>query len=191
METKTAPFLFRKIVYLKALVSFPNWREGGAYQSQPPEHVLRSEENSEALIIFRPPAIAYDQLIIDKGFRDGVREGALVIYSDYVLIGKIAEVFEDSSRVISFSSYGLEQSVFLEKAGISATALGYGNGEMIITLPRDFPAIIGDKAVSIEAPAYLVGIVERVESSPSSPLKTFIIKQPFNIYNLRSVNILK
>lgn len=191
LETKTAPYLFRKIVYFRALISFPGW-QNDAGQSNPPENILKSEDNpSEALVIFSPPAISYDQLIINQGFKDGIQNGNLVIYSDYILVGKIAETYEDSSRVISFSSYGLEQNVFLEQAGISVIASGKGNGEMTVTLPREFSAVSGDKVLSLTKPEYLIGFVEKIESPVNSPLKTLVIKSPFNIYNLRSVRVLK
>ncbi len=191
LETKTAPYLFRKIVYFRALISFPGW-QNDAGQSNPPENILKSEDNlSEALVIFSPPAISYDQLIINRGLKDGIKNGNLVIYSDYILVGKIAETYEDSSRVISFSSYGLEQNVFLEQAGISVIASGKGNGEMTVTLPREFSAVSGDKVLSLTKPEYLIGFVEKIESPVNSPLKTLVIKSPFNIYNLRSVRVLK
>ena len=193
LEFKAAPFLFRKLASLKALFYFPDWKNEtqiGQNSSLDQDVWIDGGDFLEALVILRPPAIAHDQLIVNKGFKDGVMDGQLVVIDDSVIVGKVGEVFEDSSRVISFSSYGLEQNVFLQQAGISATALGFGNNELIITLPRDFPVSVGDKAVSLTSQPYLVGIIESIDLSPSSPLKTLRIKQPFNIYHLRSVNIL-
>ncbi|MEK7566970.1 MAG: rod shape-determining protein MreC [Patescibacteria group bacterium] len=145
----------------------------------------------EARVLMVPPAIDYDQLIVGKGAQDGVESGKIVLVGQNIIFGTVGDVFSGSSRIISFSSYGREQNVFLEKAGISATATGRGNNELAVTLPRDFPAEVGDKAYSMTDRPYLVGLVEKIEAHPSSPIKTLKIRQPFNIYNLRSVNILK
>ena len=145
----------------------------------------------EAVVIFRPPAINYDQLILGKGAEDGVKQGQLVLAGKNIIIGTVSEVFDDSSRVVSFSSYGIEQNVFLAKPGVSVTAVGMGNNELSITLPRDFQAESGSAVFSLTNQPYIVGYVSEIETPPSAPVKTLKVKQPFNIYSLYSVNILK
>ncbi|QQG46289.1 MAG: hypothetical protein HYY55_00370 [Candidatus Niyogibacteria bacterium] len=218
IEPGAASFLFKKIESIKALgsapISYYNFWGLFKYKSEilrqnqelaerltaleSREMVLKFSglfENSadfmEATVILRPPAIEYGQLIVSKGLSDGVTEGKIVLLGDSVIVGAVGEVFSGSSRVISYSDYGREQNVFLEQAGISASAVGQGNNELEITLPRDFPVYAGDRAFSLTDPPYLVGLVERVESSASSPVKTLKIKQPFNIHNIYSVRILK
>lgn len=144
-----------------------------------------------ALILLRPPALAYDQLVVDKGKKDGVLLDKLVLAGPNIILGKVAEVFEETSRVMSFSSYGLETNVFLQKAGVSASASGLGNYEFVITLPRDFPAELGEQVFSLTDPPYFVGSVEKIASPASASTKKLTVRQPFNIYNLRKVNILK
>ena len=145
----------------------------------------------EAPVLIVPPAIDYDQLIVGRGIGDGVVSGQTVLAGHNVIFGTVGDVFDGSSRVISFSSYGREQNVFLEQAGISVLAIGAGNNELVVTLPRDFPVNLGDKAYSMTNRAHLVGLVEKIEIHPSSPTKILKIRQPFNVYNLRSVNIIK
>lgn len=213
-----AEFSFKQIKTLKALGSPPSF--SGIFQKnkETEELVLENRELKEklrdleaakglleftvkiqeeskgtiaALILLRPPALAYDQLIVDKGKKDGVVSGNLVLVGPNIILGKVAEVFEETSRVISFSSHGLEENVFLQEAGISASASGLGNYEFAITLPRDFPAETGDQVFSLTDPPYLVGSVEKISSESSASTKKLTVRQPFNIYNLRQVNILK
>ncbi len=145
----------------------------------------------EAIVIFRPPAINYDQIILGKGSKDGVTPGQPVLAGKNMLIGTIGEVFDESSRAVLFSSYGLEQNVFLEKSGLAVSAVGQGNNELAITLPRDFQADENAAVFSLTDPPYIIGYVVYTQTSPNSSVKTLKIKQPFNMYNLYSVNILK
>ncbi|MBI5787207.1 MAG: hypothetical protein HY446_01500 [Candidatus Niyogibacteria bacterium] len=144
-----------------------------------------------ALILFRPPSISYDQFVVAKGEKDGVALGSLVLVGPNIFLGKVAEVFSETSRIEAFSSHGLELNVFLEKTNISVAAVGRSNHEFEITLPRDFPVEVGEKVFSLTDPPYLVGEVETVLAPASAPTKKLIVRQPFNIYTLRSLNILK
>lgn len=159
------------------------------------EFTAKAEEELKgtisALILLRPPALAYDQLITDKGKENGVILDKLVLVGSGIILGKVAEVFEETSRVMSFSTYGLETNVFLRVAGVSASASGLGNYEFEITLPRDFPVEEGEQVFSLTDPPYLVGTVEKIASPASASTKKLTVRQPFNIYGLRSVNILK
>jgi len=159
------------------------------------EFLASSEErisgSVSALVLFRPPSISYDQFIVGRGEKDGVAPGDLVLAAPNIILGRVAEVFSETSRIESFSSYGFELNVSLEKAKISAGATGRGNHEFEVTLPRDFPVEVGERVFSLTDPPYLVGEIEEVSSSASAPTKKLIIRQPFNIYGLRSVNILK
>lgn len=142
-------------------------------------------------ILFRPPATPYDQLIIDKGEKDGLQVGKQVLAYEDILLGQVDEVFEGTSRVVLFSSYGQEQDVFLEHAQISVRASGQGNSEFLVTLPRDFPVRIGERVFSGSEPAYLIGLVEAVTGKASSPTKKIRIRQPFNLNHLHTVYVLE
>lgn len=151
----------------------------------------KTENLIPAGVIFRPPQLAYDELIIDKGANDGLSAGKPVLVGEYTLAGELREVFAQTSRVILLSSFGREQNVFLEKSRSAVLATGRGSQELEVILPRDFPAEAGEKVFSFHQPPYLVGIVEKVVSLPTSPTKKLKIRQPFNLNNLRSVNIPK
>lgn len=187
LQFNASSFLFKKLAVVKALFSFPVLTFNSEVQNDHEEN----EDFLKAEVIFRPPEIAYDQLIAAKGLKDGVKEGQIVLFGENIIIGFVGEVFEESSRVVSFSAFGDEHNVFLEEAGVSATAVGHGNGELRVSLPRDFPVFAGDRVFSLTSARYVVGFVEEIISSPSAPLKVLKIKQPFNVYNIYSVSILK
>ena len=148
-------------------------------------------EHLRAVVIARPPAIAYDQLVINKGTADGVAEGQEVLVSDDISIGVAGETFQETSRVILYSAYGREQNVFLEKTGVAAIAVGRGNGELAIVLPRDLSVFVGEKIITLAARPRVIGFVEKVEAPPNSPTQTLQIKQPFNIYNIYHVGVVR
>ncbi|MEK7598995.1 MAG: rod shape-determining protein MreC [Patescibacteria group bacterium] len=141
-------------------------------------------------IILAPPGLAYDQLIIDKGIEDGVAAGNMVLAGKNIILGYVEETFDSTSRVILLSSFGREQNLFLEKAGSAMLAVGKGANQLEASLPRDFPVETGENLFTLTEPPYLAGLVEKIDSGPSSPVKKLKIRQPFNLNNLRSVNIL-
>ena len=189
-ESKAAGIFFKKIKAVEALGFSPQ-----VYKFFMPESLSDTEDASSiflrAPILMVTPSINYDQLIVGVGLEDGLAGDEKVLVGENILFGEVGDVFSGSSRIISVSSYGHKQNVFLEKAGISASAEGAGNNELTITLPRDFPVEIGDRAFSMTERSYFVGAVEKITAHPSSPVKILKIRQPFNVYNLRSVNILK
>lgn len=99
----------------------------------------RTNEENRVLagIILRPPALAYDTLILDAGKEQGVSEGALVYFSDDLVLGRVQSAFDTSSEVALFSSSGIETDVLIGADSIAAVAKGHGGGNYTISLPRD------------------------------------------------------
>lgn len=218
LESKTADIFFKKIKAAEALGFSPQtYNFFGLFKSksdilrenQELKEKLTELEAKEAVFAFNgnesaltsrfleariltvPPAINYDQVIVGAGLEDGLFGGERVLVGESILFGEVGDVFSGTSRIISVSSYGRKQNVFLEKAGISAVAEGAGNNELTVSVPRDFQVEVGDRIFSLAERSYFIGAVEEIAAHPSSPVKILKIRQPFNVYNLRSLNILK
>lgn len=147
------------------------------------------EEKIQASIILWPPAIAYDHVIINKGRENGVYEGNTVLAYDNIFLGKIGEVFDTSSRVYLISKFGNEHNVFFEHSNTVLRAVGYGNSELRVELPREFPVNTGEKVFLSKEVPYLIGFIEEIVSNPQSTLKSAYIRLPFNINNVHTVGI--
>jgi cell shape-determining protein MreC len=144
-----------------------------------------------ASIIFRPPETPYDMLIIDSGFRIGVKEGMQVLAFGNILLGYVADVFDNTSKIKLISSFGEETNVILESSGAPAIAIGRGGENFEIMLPRAINVDIGEKVLALGRQLLLVGIVEKIEKQETDPFQKIIFRLPINIQYLNQVFLLK
>ncbi|MBI2039177.1 MAG: hypothetical protein HYT22_02790 [Candidatus Niyogibacteria bacterium] len=219
VERPTAAFLFSKIRYMAGALAFgSSWvwgRSEGASPLPPAGNESAVAFPERAAVIFRPPSIPYDQIIIDRGERDGIRTGMSVVAPyrqasaidgetsallrkqnavsavDEIFIGWVSDVFWDSSRVVSPTSFGRETDVVLEGSETVAAAVGAGNRELRIRLPRDFPVTIGDRIFSVGSRRQIIGVVAEIAGETSSAIKEARIRQPVNERTLRFVYVIE
>lgn len=144
-----------------------------------------------AYIISRPPATPYDMLIIDSGAGDGIKEGMQVSAFGNVLLGYVADVFNDMSKIKLISSFGEETNVFFELSLTPAIAIGRGGENFEITLPRSINVDIGERVLTLGKQPMLVGIVERIEKQEADPFQKIIFRLPVNLQYLNQVFLLK
>lgn len=103
----------------------------------------------------------------------------------------VSEVFWDSSRVISPTSFGREYDVVLEGSKTAVTAVGAGNRELWIRLPREFPVAEGERVLTVGTHRYVVGVVARIVGETSSAIKEARIRQPLNVRSLLDVYVVE
>lgn len=144
-----------------------------------------------AYIISRPPDTPYDMLIIDSGAKDGIKEGMQVSAFGNVLLGYVADVSSDMSKIKLISSFGEETNVFLEISLTPAIAIGRGGENFEITLPRSINVNIGEKVLTLGKQPMLVGIVEKIEKQEAAPFQKIIFRLPVNLQYLNQVFLLK
>lgn len=138
-------------------------------------------------IVARPPQIPLDSLFLDRGVRDGVAEGDLVLVGERVLIGKVVEASGNTSTVAlssfpDFISYG-----HVERTGEVLEVVGVGGGSMKARVPIDFDVEMNDKIILESGRAYTLAIVGSVESNSASGFKDLLMLLPFNIAKTRVV----
>lgn len=144
-----------------------------------------------AYVIFRPPAISYDMLIIDSGAKDGVKEGMQVSAFGDVLLGYVTDVFNDTSKIKLISSFGEETSVFFEYSWTPAIAVGRGGENFEIALPRAISVNIGERILTLGRQPMLVGIVEKIKKEEVDPFQKILFRLPVNLQYLNQVFLLK
>ncbi len=150
-----------------------------------------SQKFLTASVIFRPPQTPYDMLIIDSGSNQGIKEGMQAIVFGNILLGYVAEVFPDTSKIKLISSFHEETNVVLESSNIPAIAVGLGGENFEIILPRPISVNLGERIIKLGNQPLLVGIVEKIENQNADPFQKIIFRLPLNIQYLKSVSLLK
>lgn len=142
-----------------------------------------------AMVMAKPNRSLYDTLIIDVGENAGVKAGDRVLYGGSIVIGKVVEVFERSSKVVLLSSPREAIDVIVGKSNIVAVAYGRGGGNFELSLPRDMEIEEGDVASIPGMTPQVLGTVEHIETKPSDPFKKILLKGPVDIFALKWVEV--
>ncbi len=151
----------------------------------------RKSENKKlilATILAKPNQTPYDTLLVDAGTNDGLKTGNLVLANGNIPIGKIAETYADSSKVILFSNSG-EKTQTLIKDGVAVDLVGRGGGNFEMILPRDFMIAKGDQAVLPGISSYVLAVMETVISDPRDAFEKALFVSPVNIQQIKFVQI--
>ena len=154
----------------------------------------RKNENSNfilAAVLAKPNRSLYDTLLIDIGSKDEIFIGDLVFALGNVPIGRVAEVFEKSSKVILFSTSKEKTEVVISGRDSFMEIIGRGGGNFEMILPRDFVLEEKTEVVLPGMKAQVVAISEGVISDPRDAFKKVLFKSPVNIQELKFVQIQK
>ncbi len=141
-----------------------------------------------AAILEKPNQSPYDTLLIDAGSNHGLKVGNLVLALGNVPVGRIAEVYSDSAKVVLFSSSG-EKTQVMVKEGTSVELIGRGGGNFEMILPRDFAIAKGDQAVLPGISAYVLGTMETVISDSRDAFEKALFVSPVNIQQIKFVQV--
>lgn len=141
--------------------------------------------------------ILRDEIVIDKGEKENVKEGDCVILGDKVVIGRVKKVLENHSIVSLIfsknSTFGVKIGINKEIYGI---AKGLGKGKILI---KDLPKTeIKEKEVVFTSsfggvfPAdLLVGEIEKLEKKDVDPFQKAIVVSFFDLSKIKKVFIIK
>jgi len=141
-------------------------------------------------ILSKPNRSLYDTLIIDTGTKDSISEGKRVFAFGNIPIGRIVEVYSDSSKVILFSSPGEKTEVVVSK-DIFMQVIGRGGGNFEMNLVKDIVLERGMEVILPGIHPYVLGIVETVISDPREFFQKVLLVSPVNIQELKFVEIEK
>jgi cell shape-determining protein MreC len=138
-------------------------------------------------VLMRPPISFYDELIIDLGLKDGISINDLVYAPGNILIGKVVEELDETSKVLLITSpdQKYEAIVGQEKAIISL--YGVGGSGMVAEVPQGLSVEVGDIVSIPSIDNKVVGFIKSKEEDPALPFKKLFISSGANIYNLAFV----
>ncbi|MFA7285996.1 MAG: rod shape-determining protein MreC [Candidatus Paceibacterota bacterium] len=154
----------------------------------------RKPENQDftlATVLVKPNISVFDIMIIDIGSNAGVSVGDLVFAYGNTPIGKVAEVYDDTSKVVLFSTSGEKTGAIISGRNIAVDLIGRGGGNFEIILPRDLSLEKGTEIILPNTNSYVVAKVETVISDPRDSYQKAILSTPINIFELRFVEVVK
>lgn len=144
-----------------------------------------------AAVLKRPPAAAYDELIIDIGRDFGVASGTAVFSPEHVRIGTISDVLAQSSKVKLLSSPGEKYEVLIGWENEPVTAMGRGGGQYEAKVSHEAKVAEGD-LVTIPSLGHMpFGVVTAMIFDPAEAFGKVLFAPSVNIYKLRWVLVAK
>ena len=145
-----------------------------------------------ASILMRPPASAYDTLIIDAGEGSRVAAGDLVYAAGNLAIGEVSEVNARDARVSLFSSPGTTWPASIEGPGgqsVSLLVVGQGGGSFVAEVPAGVQVKVGDPVVFGGIASPLLAEISGVDQSPGASFMHLYLHVPVDFFNLRWVEV--
>jgi cell shape-determining protein MreC len=165
-----------------------------AENDQLKETLGRKNENTKlvvAAILSKPNQSPYDTLVIDVGSKNEVRVGAKVFAEGNMAIGKVAEVYYNSSKVVLYSNPGEKTEMVISGKNSFLESVGRGGGNFEIIMPKDFTLSVGTEVDLPGLTPYPVAKVESILSDPRDSFVRALLSSPANIQTLKFVEVEK
>ena len=157
------------------------------------KEILRREDLSRdlvlAVILSKPNRSPYDTLILDVGVSHGIKVDDVVFAYGDIPIGKVVEVFNNSSKVILFSTSGELTNALISGTDTYFDLRGRGGGNFEMVLPRDFELEVDTDVLLPDINPLVVAKVQAIISDPRDPYKKALLSSPVNIQSLRLVQV--
>lgn len=148
-----------------------------------------ADERILAGVVARPPYLPYDAVMLDRGARDGVREGVIVYQSGDHAIGIVSRAYESTALVSLFSTPGIETTVFIVGPDIYTTAYGNGGGVVRVSVPQGILLTEGDVVLLPSLPGSIVGTISAIRSEATRPEQDAFIVGTLSMQSLRTVSV--
>lgn len=136
-------------------------------------------------------------IILNRGTKDGIKDGMPVIVHDGILIGSIARAEEDMSivRLITDNQSRVAATLMNKEKSIGLIEGGFGLSVRMTFVPQHELISVGDVVITSglekEMPyGLMIGVVESVEKEVYEPFQRAIITSPVNLQQLIVVSVL-
>ncbi len=142
-------------------------------------------------ILTKPNHSLYDTIIIDIGANHKINVGDQVYANGNIPIGKIENVYDNTSLVSLYTNPGQKTEGFIDISNVSVELTGRGGGNFEMIIPIELSA---DKGTIVYLPggsSLVLAIVDEILSKPTDPFKKVILSSPVNIQNLKWVQVKK
>ena len=154
----------------------------------------RKKTNQDLLvsaILSKPNRSLYDTLIIDAGKNQGVAIDQRVFALGNIPIGRIVEVYANSSKVILYSNPGEKTEIVISGKNTFMQIIGRGGGNFEIILPKNINLDNGTEVTLPGITPYVVATVIKTVSDPRDSFTKALLASPVNIQNLKFVEVEK
>jgi rod shape-determining protein MreC len=138
-----------------------------------------------------------DKLLINKGEKDGVFKGQVVITPQGTLLGKISEVYSNFSKISLITKKNFNFNCQISSNNFEVLAQGRGNLNLYLTfLPKEKEFKERERVITSSLggkfpKGFFVGEIERIEKLDVKPYQEAKIKLGFQLANLESVFLIK
>jgi len=143
-----------------------------------------------ARVISRPPFVAYDTLLLNKGSAEGIVLGARVFENvAHMPIGTITTIERHFSHVTLFSHPDNRVQIAVGSSSALFEAKGSGNGVLEAKLPKAQEIALGETIRIPKESAFSYGTVEHIQSTDSNPFLLLQFRLPVDFNRLNVVSI--
>ena len=147
------------------------------------------QERILAGVIGRPGALPYDSLMIDRGTKNGIVNGAPVYLGENTVIGIVRNATAYTALVELITSDGFEATVYIIGPDIYTNAVGVGGGQLRVGVPQGIVLREGDLVVLPSITSGVYGAVSLVQSEPSRPEQYGYVSPKTPIASIRLVSV--
>ena len=154
-------------------------------------------ELESSLVIGQDQRGSGSWIIIDKGEADGLREGMPVIVYNGILVGKISEVYEKSSKALLLSDSSSSVNVYdIETSARGILTGKYGLGLMIGMVEQTEIIKTGDEVITsglggLMPRGLLIGEIEQISNTSDKLFQEAVVRPKIRYSDLNVVFVIK
>ncbi len=150
---------------------------------------LEMQSAITAGVVARPPQSAYDTLIVAAGAHEGVKVGMEAFGGGGAPLGVVEEVWDNFARITLFSAPQREIAGWVGPRLTAITIQGLGGGALSATVASAANVAVGD-VVYVPGPGALpFGLVQDIETNPSSVSMVLRIVPAVNLFHVTWVTV--
>ena len=134
--------------------------------------------------------------LIDKGKKDGIKKGDIVLLNEKIVVGKIKEVKENFSKVATFFDKENSASVILEKSNLLGSLKVKNQKIFLDLIPKNASLDEGENVYTsgfdFKYPrGFLIGKVKKIEKKENEPFLKIEIELPYRWDELTQVILME
>lgn len=134
-----------------------------------------------------------NQITINAGEKQGVKKMMTAVLGENILVGQVIEVFENSSVIRTIFDPNWQLPVRIGEKEVDGLFRG-GSEPKVFLIDKEKPIQVNDivYSASQEFPYGLkIGEIAEIKESAAGVFKEAVLKMPFNVNELREINIIK
>jgi len=144
-----------------------------------------------SIILVKPFLSPYDTLIIDVGNDQNISVGDKVVADGNTFIGYVSEVYNNTSKVVLYSSPGEKVNVLIGNSNIEKEAVGMGGGNFEVDVPREVDVKEGDSIIMPSISPNVFGVISKIEYQSADAFQKVLFNSPVNVSELKWVYVIQ